>query len=454
MTDSYAVEAVIGRSATGVVYRARTAGGSGRVVAYKRVLGGDPLQHRRLRADAEALAALNHPNIVRIFDVVDDGAELAIVLQYAAGGSLADRLSSQQVLRPPEAAAVLIALADALASAHARGVMHRDIKPSNILFTGDGHPLLSDFAAASGPSTATGLPAAGTAEYLDPHVAAGGDFDERSDIYALAVLGYEMITGRRPGPAAPMVPGPVGAVLSTAAAPNPDDRPATARAFAASLRDAARTRHVAVPAPAPPQPRVEPRTREFGPRPPRRSAEEAPEGAVPWRRVAAGALALAIVPSLIVAGVSRDASAAHPPAAPAARLAVAPALPPCPGVPRAPSRPGVIFGDLAGRQCASWVHYSDGVVAVAVPGRDKILRVRLGRRDDQVVLGDWDCNGTDTIALYEPATGHVFEFDRWPGPDQRLRSTQGYDSTILGGTAKHTIDRQCDAVTVVPRRQP
>lgn len=496
MTSRYEVEAVLGRGSMGVVYRARQVGAAHRVVALKRVASDDRLLIERLRREAQILASLDHPNIVRIDDVLEDADGVAIVLQYAAGGNLRERLE-RGPLAVDDAATILIALADALACAHARGVLHRDIKPGNVLFTADGHPLLSDFGVArrrgDAPLTEAGAVSPATAEYLDPAVAEGGNYDGRSDIYALGIVGYEILTGCRPFPgdtplavvraadrgvAVPLAqqcPGisvPLASVIERAFAREPGQRPASAADLAEQLRSAVtvlpaagaqRLPHAAGPRPPctpPARPAAvnEPPTRLFGPRPP---AEPALEPARPqWRRLAMVAALLALLPSLVVLAVrdghappGRSTTSTQPRAATVAP-AVAPArtdLPACQGIeiPQADRGAHVKTGDLTGSGCRSWIRTGDGMLTVALPHAPR-LRLRLGGPRDTILLGDWDCNGSDTAALYRPATGVVYEFDAWPAPGHRLRSTARRETGVVNGTATTGSRGDCDAVLVLP----
>ncbi len=159
----------------------------------------------RFQREARAMAALNHPNIVGVydFDIYDD--MYYIVMEFVSGGTLKSRIagmSGQGDTMPlSESTRVVLEVADALAYAHGRGMVHRDIKPGNIMLTEEGRAVLTDFGIAkilSGPSfTATGA-MVGTPAYMSPEQGLGQAGDERSDLYALGVLYYQMATGRLP----------------------------------------------------------------------------------------------------------------------------------------------------------------------------------------------------------------------------------------------------------------
>ena len=457
MSARYEVEDVVGRGAMGVVYRARQTGTANRVVAYKRLAAEAEGLHDGLCSEAQILAALDHPNIIRIFDVIEDSGGTALIMQFAAGGSLAQRLAAGRPVQVGDAVVILAAIAEALASAHRRDVLHGDIKPSNILFTADGHPLLSDFGLAR---SADGVVLrVGTPEYTDPAVLAGSPYDASSDVYALGAVGYEMLTGRRPfGPGealavtAPGVPKEISEAISSALSQVPAQRP-TASAFAAALRLAVRQLPAksvwtsgagAASADSGPSGlvRTDPPTRPFGPPRPAMAAKE-PDRAVPWRRIVAAAVAFVLVPPAVVLLGNRPQQASGKTVAPAAVTA---ALPSCPGRPAPPSAPGVLTGDLDARGCRAWVRFADGVVTL---GLTPSASWRIGSADDQLLLGDWDCNGTHTAALYQRSTGMVFLFDDWPQPDRRLRSAVAFDSGITDGIALAKTGA-CDEVQVRP----
>ena len=145
----YEMEALLGHGSMGCVRRARCAWADGAVVAVKWVpMAGDPSVAAGVRQEAELLNSLQHPHILRILDVIDNDAGLAVVTEYAEGGSLAEVMAGEGRLPWARMAKLAIAVADALDAAHRHGVLHGDLKPSNILLTAGGAPLVSDFGLA------------------------------------------------------------------------------------------------------------------------------------------------------------------------------------------------------------------------------------------------------------------------------------------------------------------
>jgi serine/threonine-protein kinase len=176
----------------------------GRQVALKILhpqYAGDASFVERFRREALSAAKLQHPNIVQIYDSGQEGDFNFIVMEYVEGRSLKDYLSEVGQLEIREAARVAGEVLTALAYAHRTGLVHRDIKPGNILLSDDGKVQVTDFgiarAEAGSTMTQTGT-ILGTAYYLSPEQAQGLPLDGRSDIYSLAVVLYEMLTGRRP----------------------------------------------------------------------------------------------------------------------------------------------------------------------------------------------------------------------------------------------------------------
>ena len=261
----YVIEGELGHGATAAVYLARDLK-HGRHVALK-VLRQDlaaSLESARFLREIRLLAGLQHPHILPLFDSGEHGGALYYVMPRVEGETLGQRLRRDERLPVGEALRITREVADALAYAHAHGIVHRDIKPDNILLDGT-HALVADFGIAravhravdSGERiTSAGL-AIGTPAYMSPEQASGErEVEGRSDIYSLACVLYEMLAGRYPfqgpslqatiarrfaGPPPPVselrdeVPREVDAALTRALAPSPEARFQTVREFCDAL---------------------------------------------------------------------------------------------------------------------------------------------------------------------------------------------------------------------------
>ena len=205
---------------------------------------------KRFEREAKALAKLNHANIVPIIDSGEEDGTPYLVMGYIPGGTLKERLRGQPIPWQ-EAAQLLAPIARALAYSHKKGIIHRDIKPSNILITEENELMLTDFGIArvlqseeTVDLTGTGM-GVGTPEYMAPEQGLGHKVDHRADIYALGIVLYEMVTGRKPFQAdtpmaviikqindplprptlfIPELPKEVELILLKALAKNPDNR--------------------------------------------------------------------------------------------------------------------------------------------------------------------------------------------------------------------------------------
>ncbi|HEX4734693.1 MAG TPA: serine/threonine-protein kinase [Thermoleophilaceae bacterium] len=215
----YRLDAVIGRGGMAIVWRA-TDRQLERDVAIKvisDVLADDPRFVARFEREARLAAGLNHPNLVKVFDFSVDAGRPLLIMEYVAGGTLAERRGQSLDLD-----ALARDLLDAVAHIHAAGILHRDIKPANVLLdTGDA-PRLTDFGIARGEET-TGLTQTGqvlgTLRYIAPEVAAGEPATVRSDLYGLGILLGE-VTGPRSEA--------LDRLLARLAAREPGERPASA----------------------------------------------------------------------------------------------------------------------------------------------------------------------------------------------------------------------------------
>ena len=196
-----------GRGAMGLVYLAAQVG-LGRRVALKFLkpeLASSDEERARFRTEAKALARLQHPNIVQVFDCGTHEGRAYIVQEYVAGGNLEEKIARKP--QPAIPAALLVAtLARATAHAHAQKIIHRDLKPSNVLLTAEGVPKISDFglarqidAGADSGQTRSGV-ILGSPSYMAPEQAIGKSsvVGPAVDVYALGAILYEMLTGRPP----------------------------------------------------------------------------------------------------------------------------------------------------------------------------------------------------------------------------------------------------------------
>lgn len=204
LAGQYVLERELGRGGMGVVYLAREVR-LDRAVALKvlpRELGASPELRERFLREARTAAQLSHPNIVPIFRADEVDGFAFFTMAFIDGESLAERLRARGPLPPTEAVRVLREAAWALAYAHARGVVHRDVKPENIMIErGSNRAVVTDFGIArdqlASSLTQDGM-VLGSVHYMSPEQAAGDKLDGRSDLYSLGVVGFELLSARRP----------------------------------------------------------------------------------------------------------------------------------------------------------------------------------------------------------------------------------------------------------------
>lgn len=202
---NYRIVRRLGRGGTGVVDLAVDE--AGHEVALKRVsLYGTPEEmaraRRRIHREAEVLAQLDHPAIVRLHEVVDDGDDLVLVMDHLPGGNLSTRVNLHGPLPAEELRTLAARLLDGLAAAHRRGIVHRDIKPANVLLDDAGHARLADFGAATHRDATPGLTATamvlGTPGFMAPEQAAGEPATAASDVFSLGATLFFASTGEGP----------------------------------------------------------------------------------------------------------------------------------------------------------------------------------------------------------------------------------------------------------------
>ena len=233
---------LLGFGSTGEVW-AGVDSQTGNPVALKVLRGGaDGPQAWR---ESAVLRRIDHPHVVRLIDVVEGDSGLVLVLERAAGGSLAALVGARGGLDPGEVVTVLTPLAGALAELHERGLVHGDVSPGNVLFADDGRPLLGDLGVAS----LLGVPgdAHGTPGYADPAAVTGTAPTPAGDMHALAAVGWYALTGQTPPPrdqrppllpTVPGTPAALAALVESGLDVRPDHRPG-AVGFAAASFDAA-----------------------------------------------------------------------------------------------------------------------------------------------------------------------------------------------------------------------
>jgi eukaryotic-like serine/threonine-protein kinase len=269
----YRVTASIGAGGMGEVYRA-TDTRLGRDVAIKVLpasMAGHPERRQRFEQEARSASALNHPNILTVYDIGETDGTTYIAMELVEGKTLRELLASGEPLPTKRLLDVAVQTADGLAKAHAAGIVHRDLKPENLMVSKDGYVKILDFGLAKLTETvsqdASGLPTMigatepgtvmGTAGYMSPEQASGQPLDFRSDQFTLGAILYEMATGRRAfqrktgaetlvaimreepeslGSLAPKAPAPIRWIVERLLAKDPEERYASTKDLARDLK--------------------------------------------------------------------------------------------------------------------------------------------------------------------------------------------------------------------------
>jgi class 3 adenylate cyclase/ABC-type transport system substrate-binding protein/tRNA A-37 threonylcarbamoyl transferase component Bud32/streptogramin lyase len=262
----YRIERLLGEGATGAVYLARDEH-LDRSIALKllpRELARDERFRERFLREARLAASLEHPGIVPIYAAGEADGQVYLAMRHVAGGDLRHLFEREGRLEPERAVRILAPVADALDAAHSRGLVHRDVKPGNILVDESDRAFLADFGLAKHAATVHSLTRdtvfSGTIDYIAPEQIEGGEVDGRADVYALACVLFESLTGRAPferendvavvfahlkdapptlSDLLPELPKALDSVLARGLAKDPDDRYRTAGELMADARVAA-----------------------------------------------------------------------------------------------------------------------------------------------------------------------------------------------------------------------
>jgi serine/threonine protein kinase len=304
---NYRVIDRLGHGGQGKVYRAIDTMVE-REVAIKALrpeIARDPEMLERFRTEAVTLAKLNHPAIAQLYAFFRDGEDFFMVMEYVPGRTLEKIIQEQGPIPWPRAVSIAASILDAIGFAHGLGVLHRDLKPANIMLTPDGRVKVMDFGIAQvlgGRKMTREGRVVGTVEYLAPERIRGSPPDERSDLYSLGIVLYEMLTGRLPFNASseyaammaqlnecpPLpkdlgidLPEPVVDIVTKALEKNPEQRFAGTASFAAALR--------AIPAPA-----------TAAPLPGSETMRPPSQWPLRWIAAGAGAFLLILLVSLVV----------------------------------------------------------------------------------------------------------------------------------------------------------
>jgi serine/threonine protein kinase len=204
VTGRYEIVKRLGRGSMGFVYACRDREHAGRLVAMKVLFqdfAKDKTGAARFRNEILAAFEVHHENVMSAYEYIRDGGITAYTMEYVGGGDLAERISKREQLPLHDILRLLSQMAGGVEAIHRKGIIHRDLKPENILLTTTGDVKIADFGIARmghGPKLTEHGGVVGTIDYVSPEYMLRGQVDHRSDIYALGILAYEMLTGSSP----------------------------------------------------------------------------------------------------------------------------------------------------------------------------------------------------------------------------------------------------------------
>lgn len=200
----YEVVKCLGTGSMGMVYACRHRELAGHIVAMKVLfaeVARDEVAAARFRNEIVSSYGVSHPNVVRAYEYFRDGDLIAFTMEYIGGGDLADRINCEDLIAIDEIVSMLCQMSSGVQAIHDAGIIHRDLKPENILISPQGNVKITDFGIArtgTGPKLTEHGGVVGTIDYVSPEYLERGQVDARSDIYAMGVMAYEMITGEAP----------------------------------------------------------------------------------------------------------------------------------------------------------------------------------------------------------------------------------------------------------------
>lgn len=454
---NYRVVERIGRGGMATVYKAYQPALERYVaikVIHEQLAAEDEQFLKRFRREAKAVAALRHPNIVQVFDFGTEDGTSYMVMEYLEGTTLKAELNELaergETMSLEEVRRIFQAVASALEYAHRQGMVHRDIKPANVMLTTKGDVVLTDFGIArivgGTQYTATGA-LTGTPAYMSPEQGQGERGDERSDIYALGVVLYEMVTGRVPFDADtplavilkhisaplplprqlnPAIPEAVEQVILKALAKDPNDRYQTVAQMAEAL-EAALTGAAAPVRKIAPPPAVAPPAA-----PPRR--------AVPWTSLGLGLLALTVA-IVVVGGLILLARRPAPAVAPTAT--VLPATAEAMVEATAPSALAPVSSPTIGSPLSALVYTSSGKhgVGIGMAGGTSCCGCQV--RNYGSLPADFAESSVNAVTFYLTASREDSYYTRVKAGPTRLR-------LILGDRESTAISTKVPSGTETP----
>jgi serine/threonine protein kinase len=343
----------------------------------------------RLRAEGQLLSVVSHPNIVQLIDVIDDGINVALVMEHLTAGTLKDA-QHRSALSVVE---VLVPVLDALHALHTAGWIHGDVKPTNIGFREDRSPTLLDFGVAHSTGNTHAPCIESTAGYIDPLAIETARRSPADDIYSVGVIGIELINNLEPQTADTDLLHRVQEVFKRAVHPDRSVRILTAAGLIGSLTEATQ-RGLDTPAKSPLTEVFRPITRPS-------SLATIATPTPPKRWLLTPVALLAIICTLMIGGAIAVRSW------------------------QGKARNELSTGVLATRAtcnpeevafCVESLQRTAQGIAVRFRGSRESIPYEIGRKDDVLRVGNFFCGATETLALYRPSTGVVYYFQEWPSP--------------------------------------